>query len=429
MVFWGPPILTGRSILLSGHPSMKKLTIKAMKGFAEKRGGRCISARYANSHSPLMWECVAGHRWSATPQSIVKGSWCPECAGVRQLTLEQMQKLAETRGGRCLSECYLNGAWKLMWRCSKGHKWSAAASQIRKGHWCPFCAGVARLTLSELQRDAARKGGQCLSLEYVNSSQFLSWKCNVGHEWQARASSIRAGRWCPACAHNQKLNLREMQEIARERGGKCLSSRYENGRTPLMWECELGHHWRALPARVKNGLRRKGTWCPKCYSLRRRVYEKHGMEGMRDLAIARGGKCLSTEYSGSKSKLQWQCAHGHRWPALPSSIIQGSWCPTCARNQRLTLAQFQDFAVSKGGACLSQTYINGRTYLAWRCAEGHLWNATPAKVKQGSWCPTCATIRGKNRCGPQGTNNFNDSGRATTGMSHELYRSEAAFTG
>src|ERR1035438_8144767 len=150
---------------------------------------------------------------------------------------------------------------------------------------------------------------------------------------------------------------------------------------------------------------------------------------MRDLAIARGGKCLTTEYSGSKCKLLWQCAHGHRWQALPSSIIQGSWCPTCARNQRLTLSQFQDLAANKGGACLSQTYINERTHLAWRCAEGHRWKATPAKVKQGSWCPTCAIIRGKSRCVARGTISFNEPSRAITTMNDALHRSEVAFSG
>lgn len=408
---------------------MKKLTIKVMTGLAKNRGGRCISTLYVDSHTPLLWECVFGHRWRATPESIKKGSWCPDCAGVRQLTLVHMQELAKSRGGRCLSPHYLNGASKLIWRCSAGHEWGATPFQIRKGHWCPFCARVARLTLNELDRIAARNGGQCLSLEYVNSSLPLQWKCALGHLWHARATSIRAGRWCPACAHNQRLSLQDMQGIAHERGGRCLSTRYENGRTPLMWECKRGHRWKALPARVKNGFRRRGTWCPKCYSLRRRIHAKYNIERMRDLAIARAGKCLSTEYIGSKYKLLWQCSDGHRWQARPSSIIQGSWCPTCARNQRLTLSQFQDLAARKGGACLSDTYINERIHLTWTCAEGHRWNAPPTKVKQGSWCPTCVILRRKSKWVVRGTINLYESGAATTAMNHELNRSETAFSG
>ena len=74
---------------------MKKLTIQAMACLAIERGGRCISRVYINSTMPLLWECATGHRWSAVPGSIRKGSWCPECAGVRRGTLEEMQRLAE----------------------------------------------------------------------------------------------------------------------------------------------------------------------------------------------------------------------------------------------------------------------------------------------------------------------------------------------
>ena len=82
---------------------MKKLNIQALTCLAIERGGRCISQVYVNSTMPLLWECATGHRWSAVPGSIRKGSSCHECAGVRRGTLEEMQRLAESRGGRCLS--------------------------------------------------------------------------------------------------------------------------------------------------------------------------------------------------------------------------------------------------------------------------------------------------------------------------------------
>jgi hypothetical protein len=376
---------------------MKKLTIQAMTSLARKRRGRCISTFYVNSTTPLLWQCAAGHEWNAVPASVQRGSWCPDCAGVRRATLEQMCQVAESRGGRCLSESYQNTATKLEWRCSAGHQWNATPQQIKKGHWCPFCSRVAPLMLHELQRIAHQKGGQCLSLEYLGSLKPLRWKCAVGHEWLARPSSVKAGSWCPLCVHTQKLKLEEMQEIAKQRGGRCLSASYKNSHTPLLWVCKNGHHWKASPGRVKNGTRRKGTWCRECYNSQRGFHVKHSIEAMRELAISRGGTCLSTGYVSSKAKLIWQCKVGHRWRALPTSVLQGSWCPACARNQRLDLSQLRDIAVSRGGACLSRVYVNGRTALWWCCANGHEWKAAPGKVKQGSWCPTCAHIRRRNK--------------------------------
>ena len=368
---------------------MNKLSIAAMMAIARTRGGRCLSAQYLNSSVPLLWQCALGHRWRAVPGSIRKGSWCPTCAGVRRLTIDQMRGIADSRGGCCLSETYTNNASKVRWRCSSGHEWSATPLQVKKGHWCPFCARVAPLTLETLRQLAGSKGGRCLSQEYVNSAYPLRWECAAGHEWIARPSGIRAGNWCPACAHNQRLGLQEMRKIARARGGRCLSAIYENGRTPLLWVCGHGHYWKAWPARVKGGFRRKGTWCRECYNWRRKFRAKHSIEAMRRLATTRGGKCLSAEYSGSKAKLVWLCALGHRWQASPAYVVEGTWCPVCARNQRLSLGLFHDLAATRGGECMSQTYVNERTPLWWRCETGHVWEAAPGKVKGGSWCPTC----------------------------------------
>jgi hypothetical protein len=301
-----------------------------------------------------------------------------------------MISLALSRGGRCLSISYRNNATKLRWRCSLGHEWQATPLQIKKGHWCPHCARVATMTFKEMQALAAGRAGYCLSSASVGSSKLVRWKCSLGHEWQARASSVKAGTWCPRCAGNQKLTLEEMQKIARVRGGRCISSVYINGRYPLLWECRLGHRWKASPAKVKDGSRRKGTWCLACYDLRRKFHARQSIERMSAIALSLGGTCISAEYLSSKSKLIWECSRGHRWQALPVSVIHGTWCPVCARNQRLCLSQLQGIAAQRFGRCLSDRYANERSSLRWECAEGHQWAATPGKVKRGTWCPVCA---------------------------------------
>ena len=129
----------------------------------------------------------------------------------------------------------------------------------------------------------------------MRSSQLAAWKCSSGHVWQARLSSVRAGRCCPICAHNQKLGLDQMRQIARERGGQCLSGDYTNGRTALVWECEHGHRWSACPTNVKGGMRNKGTWCPECYNVRRAFHARQSIEVMQEIAVRRKGRCRSKE--------------------------------------------------------------------------------------------------------------------------------------
>jgi hypothetical protein len=368
-----------------------------MASLASEKGGRCLSTLYINSVTPLLWQCGIGHKWKAVPASLRKGSWCPECAGLKRGAIREMREIAESRGGICISEVYVNTATKLLWRCPAGHEWNAAPLHIKRGHWCPRCARVARLTLHDMNSIAARRSGQCLSAEYLGSANPLRWRCAVGHEWNARPASVNAGNWCPYCARNRELEFEQLRQIARERGGQCLSSAYKNSQTPLLWQCSQRHRWSARPANIKGGTRKKGSWCLECYNTRRIFRAKHTLQAMQELAGSRGGQCLSADYMGSKTKLTWQCAYKHEWEARPVSVLQGTWCPVCAHNQRLELSALQKIAASRGGDCLSQTYLNERTALAWYCAAGHRWSAAPGKVKRGSWCPKCAGIQRRNK--------------------------------
>jgi hypothetical protein len=111
---------------------------------------------------------------------------------------------------------------------------------------------------------------------------------------------------------------------------------------------------------------------------------------MQTLAAARGGRCLSEVYVHCEAKLSWECAAGHCWDATPRKIRCGRWCPQCASNHAGSLADMHAIAASRGGACVSEVYVNCTTRLHWRCAEGHEWAAIPASIKAGRWCPICA---------------------------------------
>ena len=152
-----------------------------------------------------------------------------------------------------------------------------------------------------------------------------------------------------------------------------------------------------MPANVKGGKRKRGTWCPECFNLRRRFPERDSIQRIKELARRRGGVCLSEEYIRWKCKLRWQCGKGHRWRAVPSSVRRGSWCPVCARNQKLTLEELRLLAARNRGRCLSRRYINKVTPLRWQCNLGHRWYAEPGRVKRGTWCAKCANLRKRSR--------------------------------
>lgn len=248
--------------------------------------------------------------------------------------------------------------------------------------------GRPRLGLQVARAAAASHGGVCLSDEYENASARMLWKCAQGHHWKASLSSIRHnGSWCPMCARTIVHTLDSVHTSAALHGAVCLSSHYENVLSQLRWRCSEGHEWCSS---YRSMLAKQGQWCPHCA---RKEHTQNRLNLASDVAVSRGGMCLSDHYVNSNSRFRWQCAEGHQWQALFRSIVNGgSWCPVCARASPLSLDDAMRVAQQRGGFCLSTQYVNSGTRMRWMCKAGHEWCATLNRVKVGgTWCPQCAS--------------------------------------
>ena len=516
----------------------KMLTIEEMHSIAAAGGGRFLSSAYSGAAVRHEWKChVENHPpWLATPNSIKNGSWCPTCGGSKLGTLLEMQMIAESRGGRCLSEKYINAKTPLLWKCQyEGHPpWHAVPFNIKQGSWCPACSqsygerllrvhvqhifgipfpatrpewligskgrlleldcyneqlalafehqgkhheepevkardlvkqklcqqrGVTLIEVPEigpklrpsglmdflldripselrssivnfdapnleahlaeiyssdqtrefreLQSIAMLRGGKLISTVYLNSSEKLSWQCsNESHPpFEASANSVKSNHWCPRCAGRKAITeeerqkcLEELREIAFEKEGQCLSATFLGGDVKHLWKCANPAHepWEATPYNVK-----QGQWCRRCANEASRIRQikelGYSIEEMRDLALRKGGRCLSTEYGGAKTRLEWKCADPNHpsWFTVPSVILRGGWCKLCsvrdaAKAQRLGIEAMREIAKSRGGQCLSTEYRSINSPLIWKCAvpEHATWSATPGTIKK-SWCPQC----------------------------------------
>ncbi len=239
--------------------------LEEMNSLAVARGGECLSKRYTDNRTKLRWHCAAGHEWDAIPLNVKRDHWCAICGNERQgqakaHSIEMMQKIAASRGGRCLSSLYKNNLTKLRWCCKQGHEWEAVPGSItgsggRNGSWCPICVGKLpkNSALEQLNELAVRRGGVLLSTHYEGARASLHWKCGKGHEWRAVPNAVKHGTWCPVCGGSYPLNLQMMKNHARKYGGECLSSQYINSKTHLRWRCCEGHEWEAKSDHVLKG--------------------------------------------------------------------------------------------------------------------------------------------------------------------------------
>mmetsp|Transcript_31520 Transcript_31520/g.41667 ORF Transcript_31520/g.41667 Transcript_31520/m.41667 type:complete len:369 (-) Transcript_31520:186-1292(-) len=191
---------------------------------------------------------------------------------------------------------------------------------------------------SQLIECSAKANSMCPS--YI-SCPYYSFRCAQGHVWQA-LEGTPACDFCPECnspsqrSHRtsatrdyKRWTLQDVQEIARERGGKVLSPLYEGTRVPMTFECSQGHVWEA---RLEN-VAHKGTWCPHCAKKEKRRLSIHDMH---ETAEFFDGKLLSTEYISVNNKLQWQCQRGHVFYQTPNNLRRPrsggrrpAWCKEC----------------------------------------------------------------------------------------------------
>ena len=220
---------------------------------------------YTDNASLMVWQCKEGHTWQSDACHVRRGQWCPFCAG-RRHDIEYVRSVAAPHGGTVCDTEFCGNKHKYQWRCSKGHEWSACLSNvISRNQWCPHCAGNARIDLHDVKQIVRSKGGECLVFSGINTTSRVQVRCGCGYVWWITPKNLKKGRWCPKCSGRLPPRVEVAQEIAKSRGGACLSHQVLRSSDVLEWKCRRSHTWFATWANVKN----KKSWCPHCREYRR----------------------------------------------------------------------------------------------------------------------------------------------------------------
>ena len=183
-------------------------------------------------------------------------------------------------------------------------------------------------------------------------------------------------------------SLDDLILLASEREGECLSKEFTEEMSDHSWRCKKGHTFDLSPFLVS-----QGAWCAQCS--KRKTPAEH-IQWLKEYAIEKGGKCLSSEFINRKTRVKFECAEGHQWEVLPTIIFyERTWCKQCAGLAPLGLDDMKKWAIERGGVCLSKSFKDRYTKLRWKCAQGHTFEKTPKVVQRGSWCPKCITHKNR----------------------------------
>lgn len=295
---------------------------------------------------------------------------------------------------------------KKPWVCSLGHRWEASIADRTRSGKCPYCSGRRPLAgFNDLATVAPELALQADGWDprtvTISSGKRLSWKCSLGHQWEARVADRKAGgRSCPVCCNQKVLAgyndlASKFPEVAAQADGWDPSTVTPKTHKKLRWKCELGHRWEA---NVSTRTPPMSCGCPVCAG-------KTVLPGFNDLASLHPdvaaqacGWDPSTATANSNKKRGWTCHLGHQWDAVVSSRTPplSNGCPYCA-NQKL-LPGYNDLktchpelAKEAHGWDPAAVLTGTMKVLAWRCAEGHTWKTSASsRTVDGTGCPSCA---------------------------------------
>ena len=170
------------------------------------------------SHKKVWWHCGLGHEWEARVIDRTNGSGCPFCLGRQATDNYNLQvvnpSLAEEwhqikNGTLFASDVTPFSNKEVWWRCRRGHEWETRVSNRTSGRGCPFCSGryaTADYNLRAANRTLARewdlsKNGNVTPADVTPfSNKKVWWRCESGHEWQARVADRSNGSGCPYCS-------------------------------------------------------------------------------------------------------------------------------------------------------------------------------------------------------------------------------------
>lgn len=279
-------------------------SLQDIHDICDKLNIKCLSNLEVRSTTQLLFECDKGHQWSCRYRSILNTQTpCPECRQINKLPQEKLDLLSlrlKEMGGECLSEI-TRLTKRISWKCKYGHVWQTTPRKIISGTWCPRCAGNVKLSIKDAQDLASKKGGKCLSKHYKNAITKMTWECKEKHQWETSYNMIQSGKWCPYCA-KVRVTLEMVQEAVSKYGGICLSKEYINHQEKVTFLCEHNHRFEYNFHQI-----RTGSWCPECKFLNiKKVYFKHETNLDRDknlLCDLKGRPLfgiLKSYHSGSK---------------------------------------------------------------------------------------------------------------------------------
>lgn len=260
-----------------------------------------------------------------------------------------------------------------------------------------------RKTSEEFERELNKVSPSIMPLDrYVNSATKILVKClKCDTCWKVTPNNLLRGSGCPECKRKNMTKTHEefMRDMEKKNPNIRVLGRYVDGKTQIMVECETCHYkWKAKPERLLMG---KG--CQKCAG----TLKKQHSEFVEELKLKRPNMVVLSEYQSSSTKVSFKCCIcGRVWDATPNSVLRGTGCPNCSRqNQGIKSRKTERVFLEQMRSIHPEieilgNYTTSKSKISVRCTIcGNIWESIPNSLLLGRGCPKCGNKRAgdKNR--------------------------------
>lgn len=175
---------------------------------------------YVNNHTKLrVKHNKCGNIYKVSPNSFLRGSRCPYCAGLIKKTNEQFQQEIYDLVGNeyVFLDPYVNAHTKLRVKHNKcGHIYGVRPADFLRGSRCPYCAGF-RKTNTDFKKEVYDLVDDKYTFldTYVNAQTKIRVKHNeCGHIYKVTPANFIMGHRCPYCYGTpKKNNIQFLQEV------------------------------------------------------------------------------------------------------------------------------------------------------------------------------------------------------------------------
>jgi very-short-patch-repair endonuclease len=369
------------------YHSTKRKTKQDYIELATRREFKWVGEFPQSTNYKTDWQCQQQHKWSAAYNSISQGSGCPYCAGNAPASIEDYAALAQLNGLDFIGPLPANVRAKAKWRCSLGHEWETAYSNILSGCGCPICSHHVPLTEMDYHDLAASKSLAWLGPFPKNTLSKTSWQClQCGYAWGTTYQQARMYN-CPRCSpsgRKARIEPDEYHDVAQSQGFEWVGEFPFSVQQKTLWRCPSGHEWMATYTVI-----RRGHGCPYCSGNAGRTPDDY-----HQIANSRSYKWHGPLPPSTHDASEWECVNGHRWWAAYNNIQRGTSCPHCydavrSQHSRLPESDYIALASTCGLEWLGPYPNNIASKTTWRCQQGHTFERIYNSMRKIRTCPHC----------------------------------------